>query len=684
MKNYYFEKSLNLLDHEITEIATRFKILPEFYIKKSNFQVKIEDYVTLMLSHHVVFVNEEGEIVIPAVNYDVLREIVDAFSTSEDWDKTFYVSWKDCAETAYAEALLNQHFHYLTAYYNDMKDKTGTIPVFVPRDVFLKDEKNHSRFVPSCDYQVITVANDAIFIDIIRQYLYTVARPDGIKETMAKILTFFKDNGVLDFFDLDKIKSFEMKCLVWEILDKVPSNENDFVRFMVYKATDDPMVIKNTDTIAQIHQYCQTCGKEVFHYFSQIPWTDLAKCFNRYKPLFLAFKKATDMKPVINKISKLSKTLHVPMNDISVKNMTKFYREGRVKDFTEVVKKLSLRDAIRMYDYFNQKYFDATTPDKVTHEFYLIRNGKIHVEPIVEEKRLNADQAKTLKNLCSLKIFQHLQNLQRPFSDKIFVIPDYLEYPAFFSEKQMVGNVPYGTSIALPEGKAITPAIKWKNQNGRVDLDLHLTGLNAAYGWNQQFYNTHSYNVHFSGDLVDAPHGAVEAYWIEREDGVGRKNPEMYTLSVHNYRSSKDVNYSFVLTTNDCDHWSDDGMVDIDNVYGTPVPLHLKNEGDHATLGLISPEDNKFYFYGGALGAKIRLVPDISMSRQFIKTAIEKVKTRFPLKFILEASGGKIVSSVAEAQEYIKEYGKDFEIVDLSLDKLTPTSFSALFKILEE
>ena len=77
-----------------------------------------------------------------------------------------------------------------------------------------------------------------------------------------------------------------------DYLNLFPENPTEFLRFIVYKATDKTLLIKSSEVIDEIRESQK--GKDIVRLFNdyknQYGLERLAEIFYRFKPIFLAMR----------------------------------------------------------------------------------------------------------------------------------------------------------------------------------------------------------------------------------------------------------------------------------------------------------------------------------------------------------------------------------------------------------
>lgn len=203
-------------------------------------------------------------------------------------------------------------------------------------------------------------------------------------------------------------------------------------------------------------------------------------------------------------------------------------------------------------------------------------------------------------------------------------------------------------------------------------MDLHLNSDKRDIGWHndfdeENFIDTKSTKVIFSGDMTDAPAdkgGATETYFI------GEKlTDELLTVNLNCYTQNKNA-VPFKLILGDVESVSINRQYLID-AHEISFCLPNKIEGGEMFLGFIDSDVNgnkKFYFTSAATGKRIVARSDENSARlrQAIKISVE---SSLKLKSILEKAGA------------IFDKAED-EIWDINLDSQTVTkdNFLNLFE----
>lgn len=571
---------------------------------------------------------------------------------SVEWMSSFHKSWDKVATAPIEQLVTEQLTHYFSTYGMESLgfNSINYIPV---EKVFIDLNKS-----PSIEaFTVVHVLTDDEFKHEIINYIYNVSAPhkDSIGY-IARLLRYVSD------VDVDLIKSFEIKTIYCDIHSVVPTNSQDFLRLVIYKASDGNItsIVKDKKTIDLLKSFSTKLTTESM--FEHADLTKLSESFFRFKPLFLAFKNNKNIANKINKIRRLANTNHKPVTGFTVSNLMNLLALGKKEEAVKVIEKANIREIVKLINFAR---YETVAKDHI----YSIRNGKIFIKIEDNENNINIVRLTNLVWLNDICTNQLKSILNNSYSGKVFYIPNTIEYTVPVSEKQMSGIFPYGTKIKLPEdANAICIGGHWfNNDTCRIDLDFHLNSVNGSFGWNSSFRSSES-DILFSGDMTDAPkpYGAVEAFRISS------KVKDVYILSVNIYNTTGEVPFDLLFTkdvTNECDFKSksDDMISAVINPENAIAPkLNLKVHEKEEVIGFY--KDNSFVLYGGDICGGHR-VPNKQLMQNVLNASIKKCDSMMTIKEFIELAGGTV----------IHEFSKEIS-VDLSPSKVTSTT---LFNILE-
>lgn len=292
------------------------------------------------------------------------------------------------------------------------------------------------------------------------------------------------------YYEVNKIQNNEARVVLFRPSTDMFQNGDDAVRWMCYWATGKTLLIKSREVITAIK------AKGFSASFFQLHEDVLAKVFNRHKRIILAAKDKENAR-YINRISRFSKRMHVPIAESLNKTFLHKALTGKIKDTPSVLNKISLRDKFKLLNLIEKKKLQSPLTS------YKIRNGKVYTDtnatiyPVFGLDKVRRD------------ILVSLQDNLEDLKDKNILLDSKVDYGLPISRKQAMGNLPFGTEVRV-EGNEISSGMYWENSWGATDLDLStidLEGNRVGWGGLSGYKDN---EITFSGDLVDARDGAFE------------------------------------------------------------------------------------------------------------------------------------------------------------------------------
>lgn len=330
----------------------------------------------------------------------------------------------------------------------------------------------------------------------VRTLLYANA-PIRKLEDLIEIINFY----MLDY-DLELVANNEARVRLYREGDKF-SKGDDAVRYIIYKITDDSMVIKSKKVLAAIKAGSSRISLNFLLNHESV----LSQVFNRHKRIIMSLKDKKNA-TIINKISRHSKTRHVPIIPAINKTFIAKALKGEIKA-AGMIK--ALTDHITLRDKF--KYLNLIEWRRLGRkdDVFIIRNGKSH---LVENRPVySSDHLDKLSGVVFASIEEDLAHLK----GKSILLDANVDYGLPTTQKQMLGNLPFGTEVSVG-GNTISSGIYWEDRGGAYDLDLSTVDQNGVRtGWGGYGGYDRSNPVTFSGDITSAPNGAME-FMTSRKD----------------------------------------------------------------------------------------------------------------------------------------------------------------------
>ncbi|MCK5644252.1 MAG: hypothetical protein KAJ19_25865, partial [Gammaproteobacteria bacterium] len=324
----------------------------------------------------------------------------------------------------------------------------------------------------------------------------------SIKELEEKVQTLLYTNApvkdavqvkrIIDAYglkyDINLVANNELRVALYRPGVDIFTDGDDAVRYLCWAATGEPLLIKSKEVIAAV-----AGNNKFFSTFFETHALPLAQVFNRHKRLILAAKNKNTA-GAINRISRLSKTRHVPLHESLAKT---FVHRALIGEKGLALDSVATRDLFKYLNLLAQKRVQSKTAA------YRVRNGKVFIRadrPVYELADIDKVERAVLTHLHSRLAPLHGQNI---------LLDGSVDYGLPISRKQTLGRLPFGTRVTSG-GNEITSGMYWENAWGARDLDLSAISLDGQrVGWGGRS-GYHDREIIFSGDIVDAYAGAME------------------------------------------------------------------------------------------------------------------------------------------------------------------------------
>lgn len=576
-----------------------------------------------------------GYIISPECCNKWIEEWLD--SLTANYNATFYKEWDDVISKSRFEIFLDQIRHYASTYGKMLEGKEIEGNGWTPNDGGLMP-----RFE---DLKVIEPMNAQ---ECGRKCFEVLKSGIALKDTTVKVMCdFFLDTKV-DGMDYDKehlsnllsqVKNKEAMCYLSDKLHVLPADEFSMLRCIALAYIGKPALIKSRATIATIKKKAEEKGfRSPLLNLTEEQEKRLSRIFLRFKPIFLAMKggekKDKKVASVVNRLRRLAEKNHKPFKIGFWENIIK---EAQPVD--EVKKRLGDLDnfrKIRLMMLCKERMSFPTTTGVFT-----IRNGKQFVR---EQYRPQYD-----KNWIARLYFLLEESLCESLKSKAckVLLPENYDLVLPTSEKNFVGNFPYGTSFAMTKHNVV--GIYWRNEWGTRDYDLSMTDLHGLrIGWNSSWYNgsrnSDNNSVIYSGDITNAAPEAVELLYMRDDapDGIVMVN----RFAGWNWDDDGKSKFRFFFA-NECldGHSMTNYMVDPNNIrFDTMIDHEADELGRQMTIGMMC--DNRFYLM--QMGTGNKRVSTGKYAPVIIEGLKKKVKCFIGLKEILYRAGFEVLDKDSE------------------------------------
>lgn len=409
--------------------------------------------------------------------------------TPERMNSSFHKSWGKIEDTPQEQLWFEQILHYFTTY--GFKE----LGIYDESTVFIPHEKLKIPGIKKgMNFTLIRgITKGDLKIKVMEMLSIGIALKE---ETTKDYLTILKYTG-FDEKDLGIIKNKEMAILLCDEFDIVPSNPTEILRYLVYSVTEKTLLIKDGFTIDSIKN---NKSNTPYIIFKKADLQSLSTIFNRFKPIFLAFKSDGRLISYINKISKLSKKHHKPMPVDYLNTVTSLVAPD-IETLNSELQKANIFRKIRLLYALNIR---LQRPKSL---LYKIRNGKSFIKPA--EKKVKRKILKSMYNTVLDSIVKSMN-----VKNKKIHIPKTINYTLPATEKQFTGEYPAGTSIKIDKDMVI--GVYWEDfEDSNVDLDLSTISMEGKIGWNS-IHKNQDLSILFSGDMTDSTNGASELFYISK------------------------------------------------------------------------------------------------------------------------------------------------------------------------
>lgn len=612
----------------------------------------------------------------------------------EQWNQTFHKSFGTVIDTPIEKLVAQQILHYFTTYGLESLGLYDKDLVYIPKedleipdveqDIELKVIRNISE--EELEKRLMTLLTSGIALS---------------KQTIKDIMTL---SDYIDTDKIDDIKNREVKLALYDKYNLVPSDAHEFLRYVTFKTTGQTLFIKSVDMLKLVKKADK---EKAYMYFNKYVSTKggykkLAEIFLANRQMFLAYKvknaetkEAKQLNHIINKLDKLRKIYHKPMQKGILDSL------GEIKTLKEIeTKRHQIREALDKATIFREvrilnglKYRNVASVSRTKSIAYRVRNGKVYATDFA---KLTERQLRVKEVLYSL-IEDHLIKRVTPLiKDKTFYIPDNVNYAVPTSEKQFVGEFPEGSYIEIPRENAMVIGVHWYNlDNERVDLDLKMMNLTNSYGWDAQYLSEDgSADIVFSGDITDAPkpNGACEVFLIKPE-----YTNKSFLIKLNNFtRNTKTVPFEFFVTKNEKSIVHKSYTVNPNNVV---MMTHNKFDNDGITdnrrvvstltLGYVNITNTKIQIFFKSFEDIHKRTSSIDeVNKHIFKFTDLSIGTQMKMKDLISKCGGTLLDSpmTEELEEVKTENGEVLyrKVIkkadyDLSVDTLSKDSLIELF-----
>ena len=587
-------------------------------------------------------------------------------------NQTFHKSINTVIETSMEDLIIDQIIHYITTYGFKELDIYNKDKVYIP---------NEKLELPDVIENIELTIINQITKDELKDKLWnliTSSIPLSSK-TVEHIIT------LSDYLDVNKeninrVTNKEVKIALYDKLKIIPSDNIEFLRYLIYKVTKKTLLIKDKETMNILNNSDKKISLELIKaYQDEYGLIPLSEIFNRYKPLFLSLKTSKSIKTfiddkevieerkltkteielnsIINKISKLSKEYHKPFIPNDLDRFIIWYKDNCnkkdfIKTFKDKIKDETIWRIIKLRNYIS--LINNNTNERV----YKIRNGRVWITNKEEDFAFDQEISNILDNIIISRLKNKVLNKKIYLEDNVnILIPQ--------SEKQFVGNIPFSSSIEIEKDNLLV-GIHWFNiDEEQVDLDLKIISNEYTIGWDASYKEGDK--LVFTGDVTDAPLplGASEYIYIDKSI-----SNTIFSLKVNNYTGNlNDIEYDIIIAKKSNKELETNYIVDPkDIIIKIPKNIIEANKLEHS-LGNIIIEDNKIKIVFTDLSTSNKITAENTSIEEILRNYLkQESKFKCNLKDYLERSGASLTNNDEDAD------------INLSIENLNKNTIIDLFK----
>lgn len=445
--------------------------------------------------------------------------------SEQELQSTFYSDLEKIQNMSAFQRVVDQSVEYSDTYGDDeMRELFDLLGVEYntrnDANEYLKSLTNHVRKLAH-----IKALTEEEMIDRMNGHLASgIAMNERDVMDMTEIYRWLYSFDNDELIELDEIANKEVQARAIYQTGAIPNDPFVFLRYVVYYLTDQAMLIKSDKFIQNIRTTIQESHPDDLHgavrmfvHADEDMLIRLAGIFNRYKPIFLALREIAELRPYINKISKLSKKYHKPLEAPVLTEVAN--DEHSVEDVRKAAKnssfQLTLRaaEALRMRLAYDRESYRT---DEIL-QTYRIRNGKTFTKVVdSDDVRLSYEKKRILKVKLNILTDHIKEHLAEKLKGKVLVLPTNVNYALPTSNRQMIGAIPDFTYMQMDEiDDNFLIGFTWSDN---IDVDLHATNdIGTKWGWDEQH---HLDGGTYTGDMTglnDLGY-ASEGFYIDLEE----------------------------------------------------------------------------------------------------------------------------------------------------------------------
>lgn len=564
------------------------------------------------------------------INEDIVRFIE---SETVDYNSTFYKNWEQMKSKSRLEQLFDQVLHYMTTYGTDFQSEF----------VYTCNDDDRSDVPDFKTYKVIEFVSIGVVVKRCIDLLTSGIAMSNDMVTACVDYIVDHAKAIPEDFTVDDIQNREAMIQLCDRLGIHPHRGIEMVRWMVYKATGNALLIKDRKTIEAIRG---NAGSINFGIFNNEDLVELSKVFFRFKPIFLAFKSNTWNKKAINDIRRMADKNHVPMKEGFWQTVL-----GEEKDFDEIKKRLGELTSFKIVSLLQTIRERFLLNKDGGKNVYFIRNGRAWIDSEGKSVVLNK---KYLNEVFGILYSELVQRLSTKIKTGVVRFPTSIDIACPVSEKKFAGNLPYGSAYKMSNHNYF--GIYWRETDGTRDFDLSFVDARGyKIGWNSA-YRAGADEVLFSGDMTTARPDATEVLYFKggcKQEGV---------LWNNRFSGEQGSKFRYFMGRQVIDDFNKNYMVDPNTV---ELEEWTTSENTQEMMGVVM--DNKIYpckfgFGQSIVSRGLNSVDKFEMMKRKLNSNIDLKKLLLDAGFIEWKEGMTYTDENGDVKQVVPDY--DFTNLD--------------------
>ena len=203
-------------------------------------------------------INREGlkyGLIIPATaSDDIFNEAVKLYGKDgKKWNQTLHKSWNKVATAPIEELVAEQVLHYLTTYGFEELGIFDHDTVYIPKEALN---------IPELEKGIEMISIKAYTQNEVKEHLMTLLT-SGIalsKDTLAYAMDL---SDLVDVDAIESVRNREMKVYLYDKYGVVPSNPDEFLRYLIFKLTCTTLKVQSKEMIASLKHIAGLRPEEV-------------------------------------------------------------------------------------------------------------------------------------------------------------------------------------------------------------------------------------------------------------------------------------------------------------------------------------------------------------------------------------------------------------------------------------